>query len=206
VSPEQYVFATSNLPEVFAQEGVATKGRLWGQYDPQRAMWHEKPAHRRMMTLRMQGMRVAEIARETGYCENLVSQLLRQPWAVAWMTEHVQDDLTIFKDKLRKQLNASLDTLVELRDDDNTPQAVRSANAKAIIEMFVGKPKQEVEHKQDVSQMTDEQLRELRRRTLLDADPEDLSDEDKEERASLADANSGEASPAPNADTGGVPC
>lgn len=121
---------------------------LYGDADPQQTFSCEKPVHRTMARMAMEGFTCKEIAQFTGYGENHVSRVLRQPFIRQHMVENIQ---RTFEDELKELLQSevipSVQTLTEIRDDKEAPKAVRAATSEYLIDRWLGKPTQPIENK-----------------------------------------------------------
>lgn len=167
--PNPQLYANSRLAELFAEE-PATGDAFFNPLDPNLAILHEKPQHRLLILLKMSGRTNREIAAESGYSEAWLSQVFRQPWAQAEMSrvlaESGKDGIAGL---LKSEVIPSIMTLVELRDGDETPSAVRKAACDSLLDRYLGKPAQHVdvvEHKDTLSAETvaevDQELERLR--------------------------------------------
>lgn len=111
----------------------------------------EREHHRVMVLLKLEGYSNNEIAAATGYSPTTVSLIMRQPWAremiVHQLTEHGQSAIRKY---LESETPASLQTIVNIRDDENAPSSVRLAAADKILDRYLGKPVafSEVVHKE----------------------------------------------------------
>lgn len=143
----------NRVHEIFESEGqTADKGeKLFNSAEPSHGVLHEQPEHRLMIWMKSQGASNREIARQLGYSEPWVSQVLRQPWAreriVNILKDAGGDELgTILKGAAAD----SLHTLIDLRDTSLNP-AVRRAAADSLLDRYLGKPTQHVETKQAIT-------------------------------------------------------
>ncbi len=117
--------------------------------EPNLAILDEKPEHRLIVYLKAQGHSNKEIADRTGYTQPWISQLTRQPWfrlrLVQELKEAGQDAIDAV---LKSSALDSVFTLIDLRDDNAAPKAVRAACANSILDRFRGKPVQTVQHEE----------------------------------------------------------
>lgn len=107
---------------------------------PNFAIISEKPEHRLIVYLKARGMSNKEVAEKTGYTQAWVSQIVRQPWfRLRLVTELKEAGL----DKVAKLLESSafdsVYTLIEIRDDEEAPRAVRRACADSLLDRWLGK-------------------------------------------------------------------
>lgn len=106
----------------------------------------ERPVHRSMATLAVLGYTNKEIAERTGYSPQAVSLILRQPFAQDWMARELdQRGGNRIEAMMKREAAACVETLIELRDDDEVPAAVRRGASTDILDRVFGKPVQRVE-------------------------------------------------------------
>lgn len=117
---------------------------------PNFAIINEKAEHRLIVYLKARGMSNREVAQRTGYSEPWVSQIVRQPW---FRLRIVQELKEAGLDKVAQILEASavdsIFTLLEIRDDEKAPRAVRRACADSLLDRWLGKPTVHVKHDGD---------------------------------------------------------
>lgn len=111
--------------------------------DPQYFISKEKPEHRKILDMSLSGYTAKEIGAFVGCSGGHVCNVLRQPWARAYLIKQtkktVQQEM---KDFLESQVMPTLLKVVEVRDD---PKARKSdvLNASAqLLDRFLGKPVQ----------------------------------------------------------------
>lgn len=119
---------------------------------PCNLVWkNEKPQHRLMLWLRLQGHTNNEIASITGFSKFTVSQVTRQPWFLEAFTristEMGKDAVENF---LTGEVVPTLQKLVSLRDGAES-EAVQLAASNAILDRIRGKPTVKVESKSESS-------------------------------------------------------
>jgi len=99
------------------------------------------PIHILMCYLTAAGKTVSEIAAQTGYSIQTVGAISRQPWFrerfLQIAKEDHQEAVTAF---VKGQSLASLETLVEVRDNKDNKGSERVAAANAILDRALGKP------------------------------------------------------------------
>lgn len=119
-------------------------------YDlPTAAIIHEKPEHRLIVYLKAQGHSNKEIADRTGYTQAWISQLTRQPWFRLRLVQELKEaGVDAIESVLKSTALDSVFTLVDLRDDNSAPKAVRAACANSLLDRFRGKPVQTVQHEE----------------------------------------------------------
>lgn len=100
----------------------------------------EKPEHRLMLWLALQGHNNKEIAAITGYTAWAVGQIRRQPWFLRAFTDLStamgRDAVETF---LQGEIVPTLQKLVDLRDNAES-EAVRKSACDAILDRIRGKP------------------------------------------------------------------
>lgn len=140
------LYENSGLEEMFAERGGNDGDKFFNDLKPNLAVLHEKPEHRYMIWLKARGSSNAEIAAQTGFTLAWVGQVLRQPWARQRLREELdkagRDELSTL---IKASAVDSVYTLIELRDNDNVPSAVRRASADSLLDRYLGKPTQRVE-------------------------------------------------------------
>lgn len=141
--PRNGTAPASNL----SPEASISVERLHGNKPPAYEIVEEKPWHYAAALMFARGEVTAkEVAQAFGVSPPTVRNLLRQPWfherVTQLMVEHGgRDIIQLFK----AEGYNSLVTLVEIRDDPKMPPAVRSSNARDILDRALGKPIQRIE-------------------------------------------------------------
>jgi len=116
--------------------------RLFASEDnpPNFAIIREKMEHRLIVYLKSQGLSNREVAERTGYSEQWVSQITRQPWFRLRLVHELKEaGLDKVAELLRSSALDSVWTLIDLRDDSNAPKAVRRACADSLLDRFLGR-------------------------------------------------------------------
>lgn len=123
-----------------------------GEYlkdEPNLAIMHEKPVHRLIVYLKAQGHSNKEIADRTGMTQAWVSQITRQPWFRLRLVQELKEaGVDAIESVLKSTALDSVFTLIDLRDDQSAPKAVRSACANSLLDRFRGKPVQTIQHEE----------------------------------------------------------
>lgn len=133
-----------------------TLAALYGRHQPMWPVHQEEPWMTQAAYLFAAGnLSAKEVAEVVDRDEKTCRNLLRQQWFQRKVTEIIakhggQDVMALF----RAEAFNSLVTLVEIRDDPKQSAAVRSANARDILDRVYGKAKQHIEHS-DVPVSTD---------------------------------------------------
>lgn len=141
---------------------------LFGDKPSYQAVKHEKPEHRLMLWLSLQGHNAIEIARITGYTPEHVRTIRKQPWFresfCRLSTETGRDVIEAF---LEGEVIPTCQALIELRDKAES-EAVRKAACDSILDRVRGKPTVKLETKHsgsidhfvtDVEKLMEEQRR-----------------------------------------------
>jgi len=124
----------------------------------------ERPEHRVFIVLKSQGYSVFEIAKMTGYDRVTVSRVLRAPWARSRLLDLIKeraersDPIATF---IQNETLDSLQTLVEIRDSEESGPQARLAAARDLIDRALGRPVQPVEAKHGELHSVEEIDREL---------------------------------------------
>ena len=107
---------------------------------PNFAIIHEKPEHRLIVYLKSRGLSNREVSEKTGYSYSWVSQICRQPWfRLRLVTELREAGLNKVAKLLESSALDSVFTLLEIRDDEEAPRAVRRACADSLLDRWLGK-------------------------------------------------------------------
>lgn len=140
---------------------------LHGDYDPRPncktgkpTMQHEKPVHRLMQEMHMEGYSIREIASATKYCEEQVSTILRQPWARKRMIEQAKKGVKETLSAVLEELALpTLKEIVALGNKQETPAATQLACKQEVLNRFLGRPTQPiVQEQKDPKSLTNEEL------------------------------------------------
>lgn len=118
---------------------------LHGQRPPNLGITHEKPEHRLVLFLKLQGLSNGEVAERSGYTEPWVSQITRQPWFQRRLLEELKlSGRSQMTEYLKVQVTDSFVKLAELRDNAKS-ETVQAACAMNFIDRVLGKPVQRSE-------------------------------------------------------------
>jgi phage terminase small subunit len=144
------------------------EGALHNDSDSVREIQQEKAIHRRFVDLQLQGYTPTEIAKQTGYSMQWVSQVLKQPFArqhfINESKKTVQEEM---KDFLESEVLPSLQALKSVRDDPEARKADKIVASNSLLDRFLGKPVQPIAaDAKPPSEMSDEQLRQQIEREL----------------------------------------
>lgn len=162
-------------PSALAAEstvGVGLHGRraAFEVEDMRETRSSEQPWHTHAARYFAMGMAAGQVATACEKSTNCINSLLKNQWFQErirqFLTEATKDVFSLIS---AEAIN-SLATLVAIRDDPKATAAVRSANAKALLEWAAGKPTQRVEMVQGTSSSDPvaeaEQLEDQARRML----------------------------------------
>lgn len=133
---------------------------LFGISDPTYLIKHEKPVHRTMVEMSIKGFSNRDIAMFTGYSEQYVSNVIKQPGAqvriVEQLKKNVQEEL---RDILEAEAVPTIKRLVGLRDQSVNPTVAKGA-CDSLLDRFLGKPTQPfVQNSKPVAEMSLDELR-----------------------------------------------
>lgn len=146
----------------FDGDNSRLEGALGNDTDTLRHIQREKVLHRRVIQMSLAGMTNLEISEVTGYSENWVSDILRQPWARAQILAATKAEGFELKQYLAKEGMNCLKNLVAVANrDDIKPADYINANAK-VVDRWLGKETQVF--------------------TINDSKPEELPDDDLDRR------------------------
>jgi len=150
------LYENSELSKLFSEEKAVRRAtgipnplsELFNSKDPNLVILHEKPEHRLLLWMKAQGASNKEISEQSGYTYPWLSQLFRQPWAQQRLIEMMdQCGRNRVSTMIASAAEDSVMTLIELRDDEDTPAVVRKSSAEYLINRFLGTPTQQVEIK-----------------------------------------------------------
>lgn len=111
--------------------------------------YREEPWHRHAALCYAMGMTPKEIAKQCDMSLGAVYKLIRRREWQANVTAIIEaQGFGDIMHNFRGEVIASLATIVEIRDDEKAPKAVRRQCAMDIIERCMGKAKQTIEHSQ----------------------------------------------------------
>lgn len=113
--------------------------RLFGPRKSYLEIKRERPEHRLMMWMTLQGQRADEIAVATGYTSNSVRNIQKQPWfqdAFCKLADEMGKDRV--QSFLKGQVMEAIERTVELAQNADS-DAVKLAANKEILDRFLGK-------------------------------------------------------------------
>lgn len=111
-----------------------------GQSIPQVDMV-ETPTHRLIIYYRAAGMNQTKIAEQLGLSKVTVGNVLKQPWAKQRLVKELVDaGKDVLSELIRGEAVDCIHTLVEIRDNANSPASARLGAANQLLDRFLGKP------------------------------------------------------------------
>lgn len=117
---------------------------------PNFAIINEKPEHRLIVYLKARGLSNKEVADKTGYTQAWVSQITRQPWFRLRVVQELKEaGMDQVSQLLKGSVVDSIFTLLEIRDDEEAPRAVRRACADSLLDRWLGKATVHVQQTSD---------------------------------------------------------
>ena len=127
---------------------------LFNRQDPNLAILHEKPEHRLIIALKLQGRSNIEIAKMTGYTNPWVGQVLRQPWAreriLAELNKQSGEGVA---DLLQGAAADSVFKIIELRDTADD-EGVQLRASQDLLDRYLGKATQKVDASAKVTHLS----------------------------------------------------
>jgi hypothetical protein len=109
----------------------------------------ERPVHRVICYMALSGSTNKEIAEVTGYGVSQVANVLKQPRAKAFMAEQARVIAGSSVEKFfAAEAHRTAQKMIELRDSEAVPAAVRLAACVNILDRHLGKPTQYVKTEQ----------------------------------------------------------
>ena len=125
-------------------ENVSIGDELFNDLDCKRGLVRERPVHRRVQELAINGYTNNEIAATVGLTPSTVSNVLRQPWAREHMVDRMAETANEeIKSLLEAAAPSAVKRIIELASDPRIEgtKLVLDAN-NAILDRFLGKPVQ----------------------------------------------------------------
>lgn len=123
----------------------------------------EKPRHRLMCLLSAEGFNNTEIAAQLGYTSVHVNYVLKQPWALSFISKLLAEKGgNAVQEILQGAAQKAAEHLCKTIDDTKVPASVRAKCANDILDRVFGRAQQIVLHGSvDPTEMTDEELAKL---------------------------------------------
>lgn len=133
------------MPLFLENRGIKLDGEEGSAYEAQ-------PWHRMAAQLAAFGYNNKQIAAELGKSVQTVGTLIKRREFQAVVTAIIEENggQNDLMGQLKNEVAASLQTLVEIRDDEKAPKAVRANIAFGILERYLGKVPQKLEHSGEI--------------------------------------------------------
>jgi len=142
----EYLNENTTAKETFEQDSQRVDS-LFGDTPCYQGLRKERPEHRQILWLRLNGHNVKETAGITGYTPQHISTICKQPWFreafVKLSTQMGRDSVESF---LQGEIIPTLERLTHLRDHAES-DAVKKAACDSILDRIRGKPVARVETK-----------------------------------------------------------
>lgn len=153
-------WAVENRDNTLGGFNAELPGALYNDRDPSFNLKSERPVHRRISELALQGFNHKEIAALVNLHPSYVSQVLRQPHARVHMIEAAAKPVAAqLIDFLDKELMPSLELLRSVRDDPTAKASDRISAAKELADRRLGRAVQPFANRdKPVSEMTQAEL------------------------------------------------
>lgn len=120
---------------------------LHGKKPPQHTIQSERFWHRQVAFMIATGMSQTEVARELGKTNGWISQVVRQPWFSALVLKELhRSGRNAVEEIFKNAAPASALKLIELRDDEKTPAAVKLNASRELLDRYMGKAPITVNH------------------------------------------------------------
>lgn len=131
--------------ESAAKEYAGNEDKLHGDRLPAQSINREQPVHVLMCYMLASGKTTKEIAAATGYSDGAVKLIAKQPWFrkryLRITAEAGKNEVESF---LAMETVSSLETLVQIRDDNSEKGATRVTAANSILNRALGMPTQHI--------------------------------------------------------------
>ena len=106
----------------------------------------EKPEHRMCAFLKAQGMSNISIGARMKYTPQMVSMIVRQPWAQEIILQTIHDNGgNAVRQLLEGAAEDSVLTLISERDNESAKPSERISASRELLDRYLGKPTQRVE-------------------------------------------------------------
>lgn len=145
---------------------------------------HEKPLHRMMCELSLNGFSNVEIATQLKKNPMTVSNTLREPWCLQYMDEQARERANDLRERQAFEAEQAYIRVVDIAKNTLSDKIKLDAN-KTLIERGWGKVPDTINiTNKDVKQMSNEELRSLlpsmKRQVGLDVENEEVSTEEQD--------------------------
>lgn len=142
-------------------ENVSFGDALYNDLDCKRALVRERPVHRRVQELAINGYTHQEIASTVGLTPSTVSNILRQRWAREHMVNRMAETANQeIKELLEAAAPSAIKRIIELAEDETLARTELAFKANnAILDRFLGKPTQPITNEpKDLDKLSTEEL------------------------------------------------
>jgi hypothetical protein len=136
---------------------------FFGSREPAYTLQSEKAHHRAIILLAMQGKTNLEIAAEMECTAQSVSYVLKQPWALEYMSRNMHSaGMGKVEILLKGAASKAVERLITEMDNPTARSAERTTAADKVLDRLFGRATQPVLHrKEDLNNMTDAELAEI---------------------------------------------
>lgn len=133
---------------------------FYNELDTRRRICTERPHHRRMLELALQGFKIMEISRLTGFTHGCVRIVLDQPWAKKFIVDRMREETeNDFAKLLKDEVLPSIEAVIEVRDSALTRPETKLSAANSIIDRVLGRAAQPIlTGKVEVKKLSDAEL------------------------------------------------
>lgn len=159
-NPQLYQNSSLSCSKI-EQDSQEGENALFNSKLPNVAIKGEKIQHRMMCILKLKGMSNREIAKQMDSSDAWVSNVLRQPWAVEYMTgELAKEGRDSLHELLASSAVDSVYTLISMRDNEDAKPAERIQASNSLLNRYLGNPTQPIAHsgKVDMDNLPDSEL------------------------------------------------
>lgn len=125
-------------------EETTDEYKLRGRPDPQWDLTREAPWHRAALRMLAMGATTAQVADTLGHVPVTINNLIRQDWFQKALHKEMKSQGKGIMDLFESQMTNTFITLIEMRDDPNTPAAVKEKICQSIINRRLGTPVQQI--------------------------------------------------------------
>ena len=127
-------------------DGINIREEFHNQREPVIEIQSENNAHRIMLYLAASGHNAEEIAGITSYTAVHVRTIMKQDWFTQQLARLIDESgRPIVEQILQQEGKKTLQTLLDLRDADETPASTKAAVCFNILDRAFGKPVQKTE-------------------------------------------------------------
>lgn len=160
-NPNQTPIAESPSP---LMSQILAGGHFHNPREPQVPIQTERPEHRAVLLLKMQGLTNIQIEERTGYTRVHIATIVKQPWAQQYMSQnmHLAGMDQVIHTLKGSALRAAKRLEEEIDNEDTGDARSRIAASKIVIQQIYGAAAVNVtHHKDDLNKLSDEELYEI---------------------------------------------